>query len=48
MKKKIKLSEYAKLNSITYKTALIWFKTGKIKEETETSLSGGLFVIINQ
>lgn len=46
MKRKIKLSEYALLNSITYKTALIWFKNGKIKEDTYTSNSGGLYVYI--
>lgn len=44
---KIKLSQYAKLHNITYKTAFLWFKNGLIKDQTEVSPSGSIFVIIN-
>lgn len=36
MQKYIKLSEYAKNNSITYRTAWRWFKEGKIKDAKMT------------
>ncbi len=43
---KIKLSRYAKQNDITYKTAYLWFRNGLIKEKTEVTPSGSIFVII--
>jgi predicted site-specific integrase-resolvase len=45
---KIKLSQYAKMNSVCYKTAYLWFKAGKIKEKTEISPSGSIFVYMNE
>lgn len=39
----MKLSEYAKLKSVTYRTAWQWFKDGKI--EGATQLSTGTVVV---
>ncbi len=43
---KVKLSKYAKLNSICYRTAYLWYRDGKIKERTEMSPSGSIFVYL--
>lgn len=43
MQKYIKLSEYAKNNSITYRTAWSWYKEGKIKD-TKLTPSGTILV----
>lgn len=45
--KKIKLSQYAKLNQITYKTAHHWYKNDLIKEKIEVSPSGSIFVLLD-
>lgn len=45
---KIKLSQYAKLNNITYKTAFNWFQNNLIKEPVEVSPSGSIFVVMEQ
>lgn len=39
----MKLSEYAKLNSVSYKTAWRWFRDGKIKNTRQ--LNTGTVVI---
>ena len=44
---KVKLSKYAKLNSICYRTAYLWYRDGKIKERTEMSPSGSIFVYLD-
>jgi len=46
MKQKIKLSQYAKLNSITYRTAHQWFKNGFIPNTFKTK-TGSIFVEID-
>jgi len=43
----IKLSQYAKNNSIVYRTAWKWFKEGKI-ENAFTSPSGSIFVKVDE
>ena len=45
---KIKLSQYAKLNNITYKTAFAWFQNKLIKEKVEVSPSGSIFIVIDE
>ena len=42
----MKLSEYAKLNSVSYKTAWRWFKEGKIKNAKQ--LNTGTVVIFEE
>lgn len=44
---KVKLSKYAKLNSICYRTAYLWYRDGKIKERTEMTPSGSIFVYLD-
>ena len=48
MMKKIKLSQFAKLNNITYKTAYDWFSKGLIPHEMEYSPSGSIFVLVGE
>ena len=43
----IKLSEYAKRNSITYRTAWQWYKDGKIKNRIKVTPTGSVFVEYN-
>ena len=43
---KIKLSKFAKENSITYKTAYDWVKTGRMPYKVEISPSGSIFVLV--
>ena len=43
----IKLSEYAKRNDVSYRTAWNWYKEGLIKEETKKTLSGSILVKID-
>ena len=43
----IKLSEYAKRNDISYRTAWNWFKQGLIKEETKKTMSGSILVKVD-
>ena len=45
MRKKIKLSEYAKLHGVCYRTAFSWYQDGKI-EGAVKSPSGSIFVEI--
>ena len=44
--KKIKLSEWAKLNNLCYKTAWTYFKQGKFKGQSEISEKGRVFIYI--
>lgn len=44
---RIKLSEYAKRNNITYKTAYMWYKENKITENVTVSKSGSIFVDVD-
>lgn len=41
----IKLSKWAKLQGITYRTAWNWVKSGKMPEEIKITPSGSIFVI---
>lgn len=43
---KIKLSDYAKLYNITYKTAYHWYRNNLIKEEISITPSGSIYVNI--
>ena len=43
---KIKLSKYAKIYGVCYKTAWNWYKNGKIKN-IELSPSGRIYVLLD-
>ena len=42
---KVKLSQFAKDQNVTYRTAWQWFKDGKIKT-TERNCTGRIYVIL--
>lgn len=42
---KIKLSEWAKKNGVTYRTAWNHFKAGKLKDKTEITETGAIYVL---
>ncbi len=44
--KKIKLSEWAKLNNVCYKTAWTYFKQGRFDGKSEVTDKGSIFVFV--
>ena len=42
---KVKLSQFAKDQNVTYRTAWQWFKDGKIKS-TERNCTGHIYVVL--
>ncbi len=46
--KKIKLSTWAKLNDVNYKTAHKWIKDGNFPEKYEYTPSGSIFVLVEE
>lgn len=48
MKKRLKLSNWAKNNDVTYKTAFKWLKEGNLPVEYEYTNSGRIFVFVEE
>jgi hypothetical protein len=46
--KKIKLSEYCKINGITYRTGWNHFKAGKFGDKGTTNSKGGMFIEVEE
>lgn len=46
--KKIKLSEYCRLNGITYRTGWGHFKNGDFGENGVTNDKGGMFILVEE